>query len=76
MNLEEEFEITKARHKFRVLVKKMVKYFKTIEMVERPLPRKNPRQRAVNAIIQLVINDFNRFNILYEKAYSELESEV
>lgn len=78
MKLEEEFEIAKTRHKFRVLTKKMVDYFQAIEVLEQPTGYyKSPKRRAREAIMTLVMKDINLFNSLYERAYEELiESEV
>ena len=76
MNLEKEFEIAKAKHKFRILVNKMIKYFEVIEKDEVNLSGiyyKSPKDRAIEEAKKLAVYDINKFNSLYEKAYKEME---
>jgi hypothetical protein len=76
MELEKEFELEKAKHKYRVLAYKMIKYFEMIELSEVNLSGiyyKSPKTRAKEAIVDLLKNDVQKFNSLYEKAYAELE---
>jgi hypothetical protein len=76
MNLEKEFEIAKAKHKFRILVNKMIKYFEVIEKDEVNLSGiyyKSPKDRAIEEIIKLLKYDMPKFESLYETAYKELE---
>ena len=76
MNLEKEFEIAKAKHKFRILVNRMIKYFEVIEKDEVNLSGmyyKSPKDRAIEEAKKLAVYDINKFNSLYEKAYKEME---
>lgn len=77
MQLEKEFELAKARHKLRVLENRMIKYFEVIEKDEVNLSGiyyKSPKQRAKAEVKRLAVYDINKFNSLYEKAYTELEA--
>jgi len=76
MELEKEFELEKAKHKFRILVNRMIKYFEVIEKDEVNLSGiyyKSPKQRAKEEAKKLAVYDINKFNSLYEKAYKEME---
>jgi hypothetical protein len=76
MNLEKEFAIAKAKHKIRILVNKMIKYFEVIEKDEVNLSGiyyKSPKDRAIEEIIKLLKYDIPKFESLYETAYKELE---
>lgn len=77
MELEKEFEFAKARHKLRVLENRLTKYFEVIEQDEINLSGiyyKSPKQRAKEEAKKLAVYDINKFNSLYEKAYTELEA--
>ena len=76
MELEKEFEFAKAKHKFRILVNRMIKYFEVIEKDEVNLSGiyyKSPKDRAKEEAKKLAVYDINKFNSLYEKAYKEME---
>ena len=76
MELEKEFELAKANHKFRILVNRMIKYFEVIEKDEVNLSGiyyKSPKDRAKEEAKKLAVYDINKFNSLYEKAYKEME---
>lgn len=74
--LENEFEQFKALHKYAILKAKMMNYFETIQQGEINLPDfmrdDTPEKLADIEIRKLVVNDIDKFNSLYEKAYLEL----
>lgn len=74
-SLEEEFMYYAFKHKYDVLLSKMVKYFETVESDEINLSGiyyKTPKQRAKEVIKELVLTDPRKFNSLYEKAKLEV----
>ena len=76
MNLEREFEEFKALHKYAILKAKMMDYYNTIQQGEVNLPDfmrdDTPEKLADKELRNLVVNDINKFNSLYEKAYEEI----
>ena len=76
MKLEEEFEQYKAVHKLSILKAKILNYFITIEQNEVNLPDfmrdDTPEQKTDKILKNLIMTDINKFNSLYEKAWSEL----
>lgn len=76
MSVEHEFEIEKARHKKAILKAKIQDYFETIQQGQINLPDfmrdDTPEKLADIEIRKLVVNDIDKFNSLYEKAYIEL----
>lgn len=76
VTLEEEFEQFKALHKFSILKAMMIRYYETIQQGQVNLPDfmrdDTPEKLADKDLKDLVLNDINKFNSLYEKAYTEL----
>lgn len=74
--LEREFEEMKALHKYSIMKAMIVNYYKTIQQNEVNLPNfmrdDTPEKLAERDLKNLVLNDINKFNSLYEKAYEEL----
>lgn len=76
MSLEREFEEFKALHKYAILKAMMMRYFETVQQGEVNMPDfmrdDTPEKLADKELRKLVVNDINKFNSLYEKAYEEL----
>lgn len=76
MTLEREFEEYKALHKYAIMKAMMMRYFKTLQQGEVNMPDfmrdDSPERLADRELKKLVVNDINKFNSLYEKAYEEL----
>jgi hypothetical protein len=74
--LENEFEQFKALHKYAILKAKMMNYYETVQQGQINLPDfmrdDTPEKLADKDLKDLVLNDINKFNSLYEKAYTEL----
>ena len=74
--LEKQFEEFKALHKYAILKAKIMNYYETMQQGQINLPDfmrdDTPEKLADKELRKLVINDINRFNELYEKAYAEL----
>lgn len=74
-NLQQEFLYYAAKAKYDVLLARMIAYFEAVEQDEVNLSGiyyKSPKQRAEQAIRELVLNDPRKFNSLYEKARLEV----
>lgn len=70
-NLEQEFMFYAFKHKYNVLLRKIIEYYETVEQSEINLSGiyyKSPKQRAKEIIRELVLKDPRKFNSLYEKA--------
>lgn len=76
MKLEEEFSQFVAVHKLSILRAKILNYFITLEQKEVNLPDfmrdDTPEQKTDRILKNLIMTDINKFNSLYEKAWSEL----
>lgn len=76
MSLEREFEEYKALHKYAIMKAMMMRYFRTIQQGEVNMPDfmrdDSPERLADKELKKLIVNDINKFNSLYEKAYEEL----
>lgn len=76
MSLEHEFEEYKAYHKYAIMKVMLMRYFRTIQQGEVNMPDfmrdDSPERLADKELRKLVVNDINKFNSLYEKAYEEL----
>ena len=76
MTLEREFEEYKALHKYAIMKVMLMRYFRAIQQGGVNIPdfmrEDSPERLADREIKKLVINDINKFNSLYEKAYEEL----
>lgn len=74
--LEKEFEEFKALHKYGIMKAMLQNYYATIQQGKVNLPDfmrdDTPEKLADKELRYLVVNDINRFNELYEKAYAEL----
>jgi hypothetical protein len=74
--LEKEFAEYKALHKYAIMKAMLMRYFRTIQQGEVNIPdflRDDSPERLVDKELRnLVVNDINKFNSLYEKAYEEL----
>lgn len=73
--LEQEFLYYAALSKVRVVKRKIVDYYKTLEQTQVNLSGafyESPEQKADYAIRQLVLNDLPKFEHLYKIAYAEL----
>lgn len=76
MSLEREFEEYKALHKYAIMKAMMMRYFRTIQQGEVNMPDfmrdDSPERLADRELKKLVVNDINKFNSLYEKAYEAI----
>jgi hypothetical protein len=78
MNLEEEFEITKARHKYSVLKARIMQYYMDLEQGQINLPNfmreDNPEKLADRDIRNLLLlsDGGKKFNELYEHAWHDV----
>lgn len=76
MTLEREFAEYKALHKYAIMKIMLMRYFQTVQQGGVNIPDfmrdDTPARLADREIKKLVINDINKFNDLYEKAYEEL----
>ena len=76
MSLEKEFERTKARHKYRIMKEKLLMYYEVVLASSVDLPPfmggDTPKKCATRELRKLLVNDIDKFNSLYEKAYAEL----
>lgn len=74
--LEKEFTEYKALHKYAIMKAMLMRYFQTIQQGEVNIPdfmrNDTPEKLADAELRKLVVNDINKFNSLYEKAYKEL----
>lgn len=75
-SLEDEFEQYKALHKYAVLKAKMIMYYEVVlaNSVELPpfMGGDTPEKCADRDIKELALNDINKFNESYEKAWCEI----
>ena len=76
MSLEQEFEEYKALHKYAILKTKIMDYYRTIRQGEVNIPDFMddfaPARMADIQLRKLVLSDMDKFNSLYEQAYTEL----
>lgn len=76
MSLENECMQRIALHKYAIMKVMLMRYFRTIQQGGVNIPDfmrdDSPERLADKEIKKLVINDINKFNSLYEKAYEEL----
>ena len=76
MSLEREFEEYKALHKYAIMKAMMMRYFRTLQQGEVNMPDfmrdDSPERLADRELKKLVVNDINKFNSLYEKAYEAI----
>lgn len=82
MKLESEFEQYKAQHKFCILKAMMMRYFETLESGQVDLPefckdidaKHRYELLAMRELKHLITlgDNLEKFNSLYEKAWSEL----
>ena len=74
--LENEFEQFKTLHKYAILKAKIMDYYETLQQGQINLPDfmrdDTPEKLADRDLKNLVLNDINKFNDLYEQAYIEL----
>jgi hypothetical protein len=76
VTLEEECMQRIAKHKSKIFKEMMIRYYETIQQGQVNLPDfmrdDTPEKLADKDLKDLVLNDINKFNSLYEKAYTEL----
>lgn len=76
VTLEDECMQRIALHKYAILKAKMMNYYETMQQGQINLPDfmrdDTPEKLADKVLKELVLNDINKFNSLYEKAYIEL----
>ena len=74
--LEKEFAEYQALHKYAIMKVMLMRYFRTIQQGEVNMPDfmrdDSPERLADKELRKLIVNDINKFNSLYEKAYEEL----
>lgn len=74
--LEAEFEEIKALHKYAILKARIINYYETSQQGEVNMPDfmrdDTPEKLADRDLKNLVLNDINKFNRLYELAYKEI----
>lgn len=68
-SLENEFEFYKALNKIKVVKRKIVDYYETLEQTEINLSGayyESPEKKADYAIRQMILNDLPKFEHLYQ----------
>ena len=74
--LEAEFEEIKALHKYGIVKARIMNYYETLQQGEVNMPDfmrdDTPEKLADRDLKNLVLNDINKFNDLYEQAYIEI----
>lgn len=74
--LENEFDKFKALHKYAILKARIMNYYETLQQGEVNMPDfmrdDTPEKLADRDLKNLVLNDINKFNSLYELAYKEI----
>lgn len=74
--LEKEFEGAKALHKYSILKARIMNYYATLQQCDVNMPDfmrdDTPEKLADRDLKNLVLNDINKFNMLYELAYKEI----
>ena len=74
--LEREFEEFKSLHKYAILKARIMNYYETLQQGEVNMPDfmrdDTPEKLADRDLKNLVLNDINKFNDLYEQAYTEI----